>query len=79
MPGSLGITRSPEGLACVIIIHKCLRDRLDFLEILQSGGTFIQELNCALKRSFLTSDWSVCARLGAVMVPFTVGRVTVTD
>jgi len=78
MPGSLGITRSPEVLACAII-HKCLRDRLDFLEILKSGDTFIQELNCALKRSFLTSDWSVCARLGAVMVPFTVSRVTVTD
>lgn len=43
---------------------KCLRDSRDFLEILLSGDTSIQELNCALKRSFLTSDRPVRARLG---------------
>lgn len=68
-PGSLGRTRSPKVLSRGMI-RKCIGDRLDFLEILQSGDTSIQELNCALKRAILTSDRSVCACLGAVMVPF---------
>lgn len=63
VPGRLGITQSAEVLVCGII-HKCIRDRLDFLEILQSWDTSIQEVNCALKRSILTSDRSVCVRLG---------------
>lgn len=42
VPGGLGVTRSPpEVLSRGGMIHKCLRDRLDFLEILQSGDTSI--------------------------------------
>lgn len=42
-PGWPGVTRSPQVFSHGGMIHKGLRDRLDFLEILQSGDTSTPE------------------------------------
>lgn len=73
--GSLGITCSAKVLACGMS-HQCIRDRLDFLEILQSGDTSIQELNCVPRKYPFSPQTRLCARpLGAVMVPFYCGVI----